>query len=66
MPFGLMNALSVFQRLMTRVLIGLNPEDGTDFVAVYIDDILVFSHTLQDNLYLSISISGSSVSIIYI
>ena len=50
MPFGLMDAPSVFQRLMTRVLMGLNPEDGTDFVAVYIDDVLVFSRTLQDHL----------------
>ena len=40
MPFGLMNAPSVFQRLMSRVLMGLNPESGPDFVAVYIDDVL--------------------------
>ena len=50
MPFGLTNALSVFQRLMERVLAGLNPEDGPDFVVVYIDDILVFSRTLEDHL----------------
>ena len=50
MPFGLMNAPSVFQRLMTRVLMGLNPDDGPDFVAVYIDDVLVFSRTLQDHI----------------
>ena len=37
MPFGLTNAPSVFQRLMERVLAGLNPENGPDFVAVYID-----------------------------
>ena len=34
MPFGLTNAPSVFQRLMQRVLAGLNPEEGPDFVVV--------------------------------
>lgn len=43
MPFGLTNAPTVFQRLMEKVLNGLNSEDGPDYVAVYIDDILVFS-----------------------
>ena len=41
MPFGLTNAPAVFQRLMQRVLMGLNPEDGPDFVAVYINDIIL-------------------------
>ena len=50
MPFGLMNAPSVFQRLMQQVLQGLNPEEGPDFVSVYIDDVLVFSHTLTEHL----------------
>lgn len=50
MPFGLTNAPAVFQRLMQRVLMGLNPSDGEDFVAVYIDDVLVFSHTLEEHL----------------
>lgn len=39
MPFRLTNAPSIFQRLMERVLAGLNPEDGPDFVSVYIDDV---------------------------
>lgn len=46
MPFGLTDSPSDFQRLMERLLGGLNPEDGPDFVAVYIDDVLVFSRTL--------------------
>ena len=35
---------------MERVLAGLNPEDGPDFVSVYIDDVLVFSCTLEEHL----------------
>ena len=50
MPFGLTNAPSVFQRLMQRLVTGLNPPAGPDFVAVYIDDILVFSPTLELHL----------------
>ena len=50
MPFGLTNAPAAFQRLMQRVLAGLNPEAGPDFVAVYIDDVLVFSRTVEEHL----------------
>ena len=50
MPFGLTNAPAVFQRLMQRLLAGLNPASGPDFVAVYIDDALVFSQTLEEHL----------------
>lgn len=51
MPFGFCNARAVFfQRLMQRVLIGLNPAEGPDFVAVYSDDVLVFSRTLVDHM----------------
>ena len=49
MPFGLTNAPSVFQRLMQRVLMGLNPTEGPDFVSVYID-VLVFSRSLDEHL----------------
>jgi len=49
MPFGLMNAPAVFQRLMQQVLMGLNPTSGPDHIAVYLDDILVFSKNLDDH-----------------
>ena len=51
MPFGLTNAPAVFQRLMHKVLSGLNPEDGKDFVTAYLDDILIFSNSLSEHLY---------------
>ena len=50
MPFGLTNAPAVFQRLMQRVLEGLNPDEGPDFVEVYIDDVLVFSRTMDEHV----------------
>ena len=50
MPFGLKNAPSVFQRLMQQVLAGVNPDQGPNFVAAYIDDLLVFSSSLQTHL----------------
>ena len=50
MPFGLTNAPAVFQRLMQRVLMDLNQKNDTDFVTVYIDDILVYSKTLEQHL----------------
>ena len=51
MPFGLTNAPAVFQRLMQRVLSGLNPSDGKEFVTAYLDDILVFSSSFSDDLH---------------
>jgi len=50
MPFGLTNAPSVFQRLMKRALMGLNPTNGLECVIVYIDDVLIFSKSLGDHL----------------
>ena len=50
MPFGLKNAPGVFQRLMQRVLMGLNPENGPDFVATYLDNVLIFSTTFEEHL----------------
>ena len=50
MPFGLTNAPAVFQRLMQKVISGLNPVEGPDFVCVYIDDLLIFSCSLEEHL----------------
>lgn len=46
MPFGLKNAPATFQKLMTRVLSGLLGK----FVHVYLDDIIVYSHTYDDHI----------------
>ena len=48
MPFGLTTP-SVFQRLMNRVLMGLNPTNGPDFVTINIDDELIFSKLLEEH-----------------
>ena len=50
MPFGLKNAPAVFQWFMNKVFMGLNPENGRDFVAVYLDDVIIFSDTFEDHL----------------
>ena len=50
MPFGLTNAPAVFQRLMQQLLMPLNPKNGVEFVNVYIDDVIVFSSTLEEHL----------------
>ena len=44
MPFGLCNAPSLFQELMSNVL------EGLDFCFAYIDDILIFSTTIEEHL----------------
>ena len=42
MPFGLTTAPAVFQELMARVLEGLDK-----FTVAYLDDILIYSATLE-------------------
>ena len=44
MPFGLANAPAIFQRVMERVL-----EGCYQFAAPYIDDVLVFSGSVEDH-----------------
>ncbi|MCG8049023.1 MAG: reverse transcriptase domain-containing protein, partial [Candidatus Thiodiazotropha endolucinida] len=45
MPFGLTTAPAVFQELMSHVLEGLDR-----FTVAYLDDILIFSRTLEEHL----------------
>ena len=46
MPFGLCNAPSTFQQLVQRILRGLD-----SFCSVYIDNILVFSESIEEHLH---------------
>ena len=50
MPFGLQNAPAVFQRLIQQVLAGLKTKNCSEFTSAYIDDILVFSSTLEEHI----------------
>src|SRR6185295_7203012 len=45
MPFGLMNAPTTFQRLMDQVFYDVTWK----FVLVYMDDIIIFSQTINDH-----------------
>ncbi|MGX9339108.1 reverse transcriptase family protein, partial [Pantoea dispersa] len=45
MPFGLRNAPATFQRFMDLLLCGLKPH----LCMVYIDNILIFSSTIQEH-----------------
>ena len=44
MPFGLAQAPSYFQKLMNKVLNGLN------FAFAYLDDIIIFSETAEEHM----------------
>ena len=46
LPMGLTNAVETFQRLMNEVLKGLI----NDFCQVYLDDIIIYSATLDDHI----------------
>ena len=46
MPFGLCNAPSTFQKLMERVLDGLQWRT----VVIYLDDVIVFSKSIEDHM----------------
>lgn len=50
-PFGLTNAPAVFQYLMQQIISVLNPLEGPSFVSVYIDNLLMYSKTLEKHLW---------------
>ena len=45
MPFGLKNALTTFQKAVAKTL----EEFLNEFVIVYIDDIIIYSKTLEEH-----------------
>ena len=50
MPFSLTNAPAIFQRLMQRVLEGVNSKNGQGFPDVYINNVLAFSQATDDHV----------------
>ena len=50
MPFGVKNAPAVFQHLMQSALKDLKTESDPEFVDVYLDDVIIFSTTLDQHI----------------
>ncbi len=46
LPFGLMNAPATFQRIMNQLIYG----NGWKFSCVYLDDIIIFSESLDEHV----------------
>lgn len=49
MSFGVKNAPAVFQCLMQNVLSNVKGDADKDFVDMYLDDIIIFSETLNEH-----------------
>ena len=49
MPFGFKNVPAVFQRLMQNVLSNVKGDADKNFVDMYLDDIIIFSETLNEH-----------------
>ena len=47
MPFGLTIVWAGFQYVMEKVLMDLNTKNGADIGSVYIDDIILYTETLE-------------------
>ena len=50
MLFGVINVTAAFQQLKLRVLANLQSESATEFVSVYLDDVIGFSEILDDHI----------------
>lgn len=46
MPFGLRNAPRTFERIMDEVLRDI----GDEFCQIYVDDIILFSHSVEEHI----------------
>ena len=49
MPFGICNAMAIFQRLMAHALIGVTKQDD-NLVICYVDDVVISTPTLEDHI----------------
>ena len=51
MPFGLAGSPAFFQSVMDDIFSDLKDERGNPFTAIYLDDVCVFSDTLEEHLH---------------